>query len=588
MTAIITDKQSIAVEIASALNIAIKAESEGYFQGRGFIFVWTCGELVCLAPPEDYGKKRLAADDLPFIPKPFLFTACKQKTAKGQLTDKAAVKQLNIIKKAFEACESIIVATDAAEEGELNFRRIYHYLECDKPFKRLWIGSLTAKDIKEGFKHLDDGALYDNLYAAADCREKSDFLFKTNASHTFSLSTGMVNYSLERIQILTLAMLCKRFAEHREFVSSRFFEHYITLEKDGKILRFKVPGTVKNKRKAKKRYERLKICKEVQITKIKTQPVIQPAPLLYNLTALQKDANLRYGFPAAKTMEIIRKLYEEKLISHPISDSRHIPKDVFAAIPQIIRQTAAYCELVGGLKIVERSNLNRRSVADIQAPGHHALIPTGVCPQYLSKDDKLIYKLIASRTLEAFAPDCQKEITYMEAVCGNIVAESKISEIIYPGWRLILGRKEDREENEAKQGDVLIALTKWENVCISGYNLLTRKIPKPFYTEESLLSAMEDASLGTVETRAGIIETLFSRDYIERRGKNLVPAEKGQLVYNCIKNMRIANVEMAGSWDKTLANINRGEENADAFMTMFEIFTRQMAEEILNIQQAAP
>jgi len=566
----------------------VKTENDGYFQGRGFTLVWTSGELISLSPPEDYGKKRFTEGDLPFIPKQFLLTVRKEETAKG-LTDKTAMRQLDIIKKVFDECRSIIVATDAGEAGELNFRRIYHYLQCNKPFKRLWINSLTTKAIKEELKNLKEGSLYDNLYAVADCRAKADYLIETNAGRAFSLSTGMVNHLLGRIQMPTLAMICNRFTEYRKFTSTRFFEHGITLEKDGLFQQFKLSGTMENKKKAEKIYKQLKTFQEAQITKVETKTGIQPAPLLYNLTALQKDANVRYGFSAAKTMEIARKLYEEKLISYPITNSRHITEDVFAGVPQIIRQLALYCKLADDLFAMAWNNLNDRSVDDTKAAGHHALIPTGVYQQYLPNDERLIYQLIAGRTLEAFAPDCQKETTHIEAVCGNRVFESKISQTVSPGWRLILNREEDREEGEVGENNMLPVFVEGETARISGCNLLTRKtLPAPLYTEASLLSAMEDASLGTVETRAGIIETLFSSDYIERRGQNLIPAEKGIVVHNCTKNMCIADVKTAGSWEKMFSDIGRGEQNEDTFMTMIKIFTKQVTKEIIGIQKPTP
>jgi DNA topoisomerase-3 len=588
MIAIITDRAIIAKEIAISLNIDVKTENDGYFQGRGYMLVWTSEKLIPLSPPEDYGKKRLAGNDLPFIPKKFLLTVRKQEASK-KLTDKTALRQLSIIKRVFDECKSIIVATDAGETGELNFRRIYHYLGCNKPFKHLRINSLTIKAIKAGLKNLKGGSLYDNLYMAADCRAKADYLIETNAGCAFSVSTGMVNQQLGRIQIPTLALVCKRFSEHRKFTSTRFFEHGVTLEKDGRFQQFKFSETIEDKKIAEKFYERLKTCREAQITKVESQMSIQPAPLLYNLIELQKDANMRYGFSSLKTMETARKLYEEKLISYPITDSRHITEDVFAGISQIIRQTAFYCKFDNNLNVMEWDNLNDRSVDNSQAGGHHALIPTGVYQQYLPKDERLIYNLIVGRTLEAFAPDCQKETVHIEAVCGDFTFESKTSRIISPGWRLVLNRKKDREDGEVDDNHILPVFVEGETARISGCNLLTRKtMPEHLYTEASLLSAMEDARLGTVETRAGIIEALFSSDYIERRGQNLVPTEKGTVIYNCVKNMRIADVGMAGSYEKMLSDVSRGEQNAGTFMRVFEIFTKQVTKEIIGIKKPAP
>jgi DNA topoisomerase-3 len=589
MTAIITDRANIAKQIASVLDMDITTENEGYFQGHGFTLVWTSGELISLSPPEDYGKNNLGKGDLPFIPETFSHTVRKRKTAKGTaVADRTAVKQLNIIKKVFDECESIIAATDSGEAGELLFRRIYTYLECKKPFRRLWISSLTVKAIREGFKNLKESSLYDNLHAAADCRAKADYLAGFNASSALGLATGLAAHPLDRIQTPTLTMICKRFMEHRKFVSTRCFEHCITIEKDRQFRQFRFQGTTKNRRKAEKIHEHLKAFRTAQITKVETCTAIQPAPQLYNPAALQKDANIRYGFPAAKTMEIMRKLYEEKLISHPLTESCHIPEDVFETLPKIIRQTAAYCNRTDRLYATGMENLNRRNVMEknTQPAGHHALIPTGIYPGYLPKEGKAIYEMIASRTLEAFAPDCQKEVSIVEAALGNLVFISKKTRIITPGWRSILDREDSREEGEAEENDVFPVLAEGESVRISGYSLLTKKIlPPPLYTEASLLQAMEKAGMGTSATRASTIETLFSCGYIKRQGQNPVPAEKGMVIHNHIKDMRIADPEMAGGWEKTLTGISRGKQNADTFITTFKIFTKQVTEEILSLNR---
>jgi DNA topoisomerase-3 len=562
----------------------VTTENEGYFQGHGFTLVWTSGELISLAPPADYGKNYLSKDDLPFIPETFTLTVRKRKTSRGMVTDRAAVKQLNTIKKVFGECESIIVATDAGEAGELAFRRIYSYLQCEKPFRRLWLNSLTAGAIREDLKNLAESSLFDNLYAAADCRAKADYLINFNASRAFGVATGLVSHPLGREETPTLAILCQRYHAHRNFVPTRFFEHCITLEKDGLFQSFALPVTLKNRRKAEKIYEHLKIFPAAQVTKVEKRSRIQPSPMLYNLTDLQRDASECYGFSAAKTMEIARKLYEEKLISHPLADSCYIPEEVFETISKIIRQTAVYCKMTESLKTINMEKLNRRSAGNIDALGHHALIPTGTYPGYLPKEEKTVYEMIVSRTFEAFAPDCQKEVIRVETAVENLVFESNRSRIITPGWRAVQNREEDCEEDEAS--DSFPVLAEGEIVSISGWNMLTRKtLPPPLYTEAGLLSAMEKAGLGTSVTRASIIETLLSCGYVERQGQNLIPSEKGLAVHSHVKNMKIAGAELSGSWEKMLADVGKGKQSADTFMTMIEIFTGQVTEEILSLNR---
>jgi DNA topoisomerase-3 len=218
--------------------------------------------------------------------------------------------------------------------------------------------------------------------------------------------------------------------------------------------------------------------------------------------------------------------------------------------------------------------------------GHHALIPTGVYPGYLPKDDRTVYEMIVCRTLEAFAPDCQKEFIRIEAATGDLVLVSEKSKIITPGWRSILNREEDRERDEAGEKDGFPQFTEGETVRISGWNLLTRKtLPKPLYTGASLLLAMEEAGLGTVATRTSIIESLFSCGYVERRGEYLIPTEKGLVVYNCVKNRRIADTQQAGGWERMLTDVREGRQEAGTFMTAFKIFTGQVTEEILSFNR---
>ena len=583
MIAIITDKQIIARQIALALGIDTKKQFEGYYQSRDYMLVWTNGELVSLASQEEYGKKRITADDLPFIPK-FAYSVCKQKNERGIWSDKPILKQLKLIKKVFDSCKGIIIATEPGEKGELQFRDIYHYLNCKKPFKRLWINCLTTKAIREGFANLQKGSLYDRLYAVADCRAKADFLINSNVNYALSITTGMTHYALGRLQIPVLAMICKRLLEYRKFKSSRCYELGMTLEKRGLIRKFKLSESIQNKQKAEELYEQLKTRQKARITKVENRITVQPAPLLYNLSELQKEANLRYGFSAKKTMEIARRLYEEKMISYPFTDARHIPETVFADMPKIIRQTAVDCGFGNQFNMLGGDSLNRRSTGQTDNFGHHALIPTGICLQYLPADDKLVYQLIVVRTLEAFAPDCRKRTTHMEATCGDIVLESTVSEIRKFGWRLIqYSEGKDREENEVNPGQPVTMFKKEEEIRISGCNMLTKKTrPQPLYTEATLLSAMEAFSLGTVEARTEIIETLISGRYIQQWEQNFVPAEKGLVFYNCLKDRSIADIELTESWEKALQNVGLGKQSADSFMIMLEIFTKQATEEILT------
>jgi DNA topoisomerase-3 len=587
MITIITDQPSIAKQIALSLEMDVKTESAGYFQGRGFRLVWADKDLLSLLPPAN----RLAKSDLPFLPETFALAVRKNKTTQRAPANHAAVRQLGVIRKAFDESESLIVATDAGENGEWTFRTIYSFLQCEKPFARLWLNSLAASAIRKGAHKPQDGAPYDRFYAAADCRRKADFLTAINAGSAFSLATGLVNCPLGRLEIPVLAMVCRRFGEYRRFAPDRFHAHRIRLGKDGLFQCFALPGSIKSRRRAGKIYERLKTLHTARITKVEIHSRIQAAPMPYNLTALQAEAHFRYGFPVRKTMEIARKLYEAKLVSYPLTDSRRIPEKVLEAIPKILRRTAGYCNLTDSLSSMDMENLNRRNVREENALPweHYALIPIGTCPGYLTKEEKTIYEMIACRALEAFAPDCRKELIRVEAAFGNLVLVSEKSKIAAPGWRSIRNGQEDREADEVRLNEVLPSFTEGETVRVSGCNLLAYKtMPEPLHTERSLLLAMEEAGLGTAETRSPVIESLVSCGYIEQREQYLMPSEKGQVVYNCVKDMRIADVQQAGGWERMIAGIREGKQTADTFMTAFKIFTRQATQEILGIQKPAP
>jgi DNA topoisomerase-3 len=599
MIAIIAEKPSVAKDIARVLNVT--GAGNGYLTGNGYMITWAYGHLVSLSLPEDYGKNRLSVGDLPFIPNPFALTIRKTKTPKGMATDKTAAKQLKVIQKVFEQCDSIIVATDAGREGELIFRYIYSFLECKKPFKRLWISSMTDKSIREGFVNLREGHEYDRLYDAADCRAKADYLIGINASNALGIASGIVNNSLGRVQTPTLSMICKRFLEHRSFETSYYHQLHITLKKDGLFRTFTDTEKVEDAMEADRIYEHLKTCSEAQVTKVETKNEQQQPPLLYDLAALQKDANNYHGYTAGKTLEIVQKLYEAKLVSYPRTGSRYIPEDVFAAIPKLIALPGRFCGFENYVKTLYFEHLHPHSVNNEKITDHHALVPTGVTPHYLEKEDKTIFQMIVGRTLEAFSPVCEKELTRIEATCGGRNFESKKSRILFSGWRSVFGRQEDREEDEAGENDAFPIFGENEIAPISGWNLVKRKtLPKPFYTEATLLSAMEnagrlleseeqrkalkDCGLGTPATRAAIIETLLNRDYIERSGRSLLPTKKGLVVYNCVKTIRIADVELTGYWEQMLASIGQGEQQAETFLSAIEVFTRQITRDVLSLK----
>ena len=604
MIAIIAEKPSVGMDIARV--VGADSKNDGYCAGGGYMVTWALGHLVSLALPDAYGYTKTAAEDLPMLPEPFRLVSRQVRTDRGMVPDLAASKQLRIIESVFNRCGSIIVATDAGREGELIFRWIYDYLGCTKPFRRLWISSLTDEAIRKGLEELKDGAEYDSLYAAADSRAKADWLVGMNASRALAIASGTPNSSIGRVQTPTLAMICARFKENREFVSAPYWQLHITLDGKESYRRFFRVGNFGDKAEAEAAYRAIPSGSVAEITKAERREVQQQPPLLYDLTALQKDCNVHLDLPAAKTLDIAQTLYEKKLISYPRTGSRHIPQDVMAHVPELLEKISAMPEFREYGKTLDLSALNTRSVDDTEVTDHHALITTGIAPEGLSEAESAVYVLIAGRMLEAFSPCCKKETLLMECRIGEKVFRSKSTAVASPGWRGVFGRKEDKEEDGDGQNDGHAVFSEGDRIPVSGHGLVQKKtMPKPLYTEATLLAAMEtcgkdiadgeareavkDIGIGTPATRAAIITTLFKRDYIERSGKSLVPTEKGLLLYGAVKDMLVADVSLTGSWENALSQIERHTLDPDAFMASIRDYTRKATGEILRLSlPAAP
>ena len=575
-------------------------KKDGYFIGNGYMVTWASGHLLSLALPGTYGYTRTTADDLPMMPDPFRLVTRQTRTDRGMVTDMAASRQLKVIDGVFSRCDSIIVATDAGREGELIFRWIYSYLGYTKPFQRLWISSLTDEAIREGMENLRDGSGYDSLYAAADSRAKADWLVGMNASRALAIVSGSANNSIGRVQTPTLAMICARFSENRNFVSTPYWQLHITLKQGGAHRQFIHLEEFKDKVTAEAAYRKITSGSIVTVTKAERKRTFRQAPLLYDLTALQKDCNIHYDLTADKTLSIAQSLYEKKLISYPRTGSRHIPEDVMVHIPALLQKVVAMPEFREYGNTFDLSGLNTRSVDNTKVTDHHALIITGIEPQDLSETESAVYTLIAGRMLESFSSPCEKESLLMECTCEGMDFRSRSSVIVNPGWRGVFRRKEDRDEDEPDGNGGSAVFAVGDAVPVTGHGMAQKKtMPKPLYTEATLLGAMEscgknitddeakeamkDSGIGTPATRASIITTLVGRDYIARSGKNIVPTEKGMCLYKAVKDMRVADVELTGSWEKALAQIEGHTLDPETFMCSIRDYTRKATDEILRL-----
>ena len=608
MKTIIAEKPSVAKEIAHIVG-ADKRE-EGYMQGNGYYVTWAFGHLVQPAMPETYGMKGFHAENLPVIPDPFVLVPRQVKTENGYKPDAGVLAQIKIIGKLFDSSERIIVATDAGREGELIFRYLYAYLGYQKPFDRLWISSLTDTAIREGLQNLTDGKEYDNLYHAAKARSEADWLVGINGTQALTIAAGRGTYSVGRVQTPTLGMVCERYWEHKRFESKPFWQvHFGVVDTDsGNILKFTSANRWADKGTATDIYNKVKDTGSAIITKVATKRKVEKAPLLYDLTTLQKEANSQHGFTAEHTLSIAQKLYEAKFITYPRTSSRYISDDVFATLPKLFKNLENHSEYGEKVKLLPGSeDYSKNSVNAAKVTDHHALLITENAAIGLFKDEKIVYDMILCRMIEAFSADCIKDITSVSAQVDHEVEFGISGSIIrQTGWRaLSLKEKNNRQDKDADATDNEVkeqVIPNWQegqHITLSGCTITEGKTkPKPLHTESTLLAAMEtagkeieddtmrqamkDSGIGTPATRAAIIETLLKREYMVRQQKKLVPTEKGLALHSVVKNMAIANVEMTGKWEAELAKIERGEASADGFTHSIEGYTREITAELLG------
>ena len=598
MKIVIAEKPSVGRELAKVFGATIK--KDGYIEGKGYSFTWAFGHLLQLAPPQDYGFIGWRKQHLPMLPAKFKLAIRKIKTKDGFVEDPGVRKQLDIIKKLFDEATEIIVATDAGREGELIFRYIYYFLKCKKPFKRLWISSQTDEAIKDGFRNLKPGSDYDSLFNSAHCRSESDWLVGMNATQALSISAGSRSVlSLGRVQTPTLAMICSRYIEIKNFIPQTYYQISIQLDKDGQLFKAISIVNFKTKEEAQLIYDRVADVtsgfeKGGKITAVEAKPRKEPPPLLHDLSSLQQEANKKNGFTADQTLNLLQNLYESKLVSYPRTGSRYIGDDVFATVPNLIAKLDDHPDFGKQAAFLQTIKLSKRSVNAKKVTDHHAVLPTGEKPYNLSKDHQAVYDMVAGRMLEAFHQECIKELTKITIDSGSIfIANGTV--IQSAGWRAVFNEADDEKKDE--DNPALPKLKEGEELPIINKVLLEKQTkPKAMYNEASLLKALEtsgkeiedeelryamkDSGLGTPATRAAIIETLLTRAYIIREKRNLIPTTKGLAVYEVVKDKKIAQAELTGAWEKRLEEIRSGASIID-FKAEITEYTKTITQELL-------
>ena len=605
MKVVIAEKPSVARSIAAVLGARTK--HDGYLEGNGYTITWAFGHLITLCEPDHYGWVKWTRESLPMLPPRFELRPTRRydSTTKESKTDPGVTKQLAVIKDLFTKADEIIVATDAGREGELIFRYIYEHLGIKKKFRRLWISSLTDKAIQDGFNALEDGKKYDNLYHAAKSRSEADWLVGMNATRALSVAAGQSLFSIGRVQTPTLAILCSRFMENKNFQPEAYYVLRIDLVKGTQSFLAYGVENYKKKEKAEAALQQALTVEKATVLFVEKKEVSETPPLLYDLTTLQQEANRKFSLSADDTLKAAQSLYERTYITYPRTGSRYIGEDVYASIPALIKKAQQYPKYATAAANMP-AGLNKRSVNASKVTDHHALLVTENIPEGLSGDESKIYDLVISRMLEAFHESSVADKTAVKLDSGHIGFKATGSVMKKEGWRSVRGVEkveetlEDKTIDEAPDNARLPPLLQGELVTRTGAESMEKFTkPKPIHTEASLLKAMETAGkeiedeelreaikacgLGTPATRANVIETLIRRQYIERQKKKLVPTDKGLATYEVVKDKPVASAMMTGEWEKKLSDIAGGSITYPNFMQEITEYTATVTQELLAL-----
>ncbi|MDO4647893.1 MAG: DNA topoisomerase 3 [Eubacteriales bacterium] len=566
MKLVVTEKPSVGVSIAKV--IGATKRQDGYLEGNGYIVSWCVGHLVELSQPEVYDEKyaKWRYDDLPILPEQWKYRVSAS-TKKQFLILKQLIQRPDV--------DSLICATDAGREGELIFRLVYHQVESRKPFERLWISSMEDEAIREGFAHLKSGTEYDALYEAALCRERADWMVGINATRLFSCLYGQT-LNVGRVMTPTLAMVVMRDAAIRGFKPEPFYT--VKLQLDG----FQTGGErMKEKQEAEKVADTCRNVGSAKITGVEQKEKQEKAPQLYDLTSLQRDANRKLGFTAQQTLDYTQALYEKKLVTYPRTDSRFLTDDMESGIPNLVQKVQASFDLNTEDPIIIHAEqvINSTKVSD-----HHAIIPTITATTFdtasLPSGEKAVLQLIVARLLCAVSEPCRYMETTIEMECAGQKFKTKGKMILDFGWKKYSGKSEQKESED--DGGVLPILKEGTELPIMDAIVKEGQTSPPKkYTEDLLLQAMETASsdefpdeverkgIGTPATRAGVIEKLVQKGFIQRVGdkktKYLVSTDKGNALITVVPE-QIQSPSMTAEWEDKLLQIEKNQFDGSDFM----------------------
>lgn len=597
---VIAEKPSVGRDIARVLHCSQKGN--GILEGKEYVVTWALGHLVTLADPEEYDKKYMKweMNTLPMLPEKMKLVVIRQ-TSKQYQAVKTQLFRNDI--------RDIIIATDAGREGELVARWILDKSGCRKPIRRLWISSVTDKAIREGFDSLKDGREYDNLYRAAVARAEADWLVGMNGTRALTCKHN-AQLSCGRVQTPTLAMIAKREDEIRNFIPKEYYG--ITLQAGEIQWTWKDEKSKSYRSFQKERTER--ILEEIkssalEITAVTTKAKKSYAPGLYDLTTLQREANQKYGFSAKETLNIMQRLYENhKVLTYPRTDSRYIGKDIVPTIKERLKAcgTGPYKKLAGVL-LNKPIQVNGSFVDDKKVSDHHAIIPTEQFVQldHMTNEERKIYDMVVRRFISVLYPPFVYEQVVMEGKANGhtFVANGKV--VKAPGYKEVYegDPEEDAEETEEHvlKDQRLPVRKKGERLKIEKASLHTGKTKPPArFTEATLLAAMENpvrymeskdakaartlgetGGLGTVATRADIIEKLFHTFLMEKKGNEIHITSKAKQLLELVPE-DLKKPELTADWERKLADISRGKMRQEAFLKEIRGYTCEIVQEIKN------
>lgn len=559
---VISEKPSVAQAIAKVLGA--NKRQDGYLEGNGYLVSWCVGHLVELAMPESYDEKysRWRYDDLPILPDKWKYQVST-----------ATRKQFNILKTLMKRDDvtELVNACDSGREGELIFRLVYHQCGCKKPFQRLWISSMEDSAIREGFAHLKTGKEYDALYEAALCRERADWIVGMNATRLFSCLYGQT-LNVGRVMTPTLAMVVMRDADIAAFKPEPFYTVHLQLQD------FVVSSPrIKEKHEAEDLHVACQANAVAVVTKTERKEKSEKPPAPYDLTSLQREANKILGFTAQQTLDYTQSLYEKKLVTYPRTDSRYLTDDMEETIPALVQIMTTAFGITEMIPIHSGQIINGKKVTD-----HYAIIPTRELQnckmQELPAGEVAILQLIVCRLLEAAGDIFRYAETVVETICANTVFSSKGREVIALGWKRIT--EIFRPKRNEKESEILPSLQEGQPLQVKQVSIKEGQTSSTkHYTEDTLLLNMEKAGdvpdeserqgIGTPATRAGVIEKLVQKGFVERRSdkknKFLQATDKGTALVTVIPE-QIQSASMTADWEKKLLEIERGEYDADDFM----------------------